>query len=556
MSRPLNIADRLRASAKAAPLQKAVVFPEGRDAVGRVAYTHLTFTQLDNEADRVARGLITMGVKPGDRLAMFVPPSLESIALTFGVFRSGAVCTMIDPGMGRQNVFRCLDQCEPHGFIAIPIVHVVRKLKFRRFGKAKFNVVIGPRSRRLGCDTYSELIAAGSHETIPLPQTQSTDQAAIIFTSGSTGPPKGVSYEHGMFDGQVDLIRDRFQIQPGEVDLPGFPLFALFNTAMQVTTVIPDMNPTRPADVDPVKILEAINDQGVTQAFGSPALWNRVGRYCDDHNIKLPTLRRVLSAGAPVPNHVLKRMTSALSDVADIFTPYGATECLPVAAIGGRQVLAETAEQTASGAGTCVGTVFEGMQVRIINVTFDPIADISQATECESGQIGEIIVKGPVATREYFRRPDGTALAKIADGDGFWHRMGDTGYFDEHGRLWFCGRKAHMVFTERGPLYSVRCEAIFNQHAQIYRCALVGIGPRGKQTPAIVAEPEEGCFPDNAASSDQLRQELLQLGAENPITRDIAAVLFHKSLPVDTRHNVKINREALADWAAAHWNSP
>lgn len=550
MQRPLNIADRLRTSAEIVPHQRAVVFPEGRDGANRVAYTQLTFAQLDQEADCIARGLISMGVRPGDRLAMFVPPSLESIALTFGMFRSGAVCTMIDPGMGKANVFRCLDQCDPGGFIAIPIVQLIRRFKFRRFANARINVVVGPRKRRFGCPSYGDLLQAGADTSIDLPQTSSTDQAAIIFTSGSTGPPKGVSYEHGMFDSQVDLIRDRFGIQPGEVDLPGFPLFALFNIAMQVTTVIPDMDPTRPASVDPVRILEAINNHGVTQAFGSPALWNTVGRYCQEHGIRLPTLRRILSAGAPVPNHVLQRMTAALPDSADIFTPYGATECLPVAAIGGRQVLSETAEQTARGAGTCVGTVFEKIQVRIVEVTFDPIADVADATACPPGEIGEIVVKGPVATREYFRRPDGTALAKIQDGDGFWHRMGDTGYLDEHNRLWFCGRKAHIVYTPIGPLYSVRCEAIFNQHHEIYRCALVGIGERGNQTPAIVAEPEPGHFPVAESEVARLQNELLDLGTANDLTKSISRILFHRSLPVDTRHNVKINREALADWAS------
>ena len=546
----LNIADRLRRSALAAPTQRAVVFPDGRDSQGRVSYTQLTFAQLDEEADRIARGLVKMGVTPGQRLAMFVPPSLESIALTFGVFRSGAVCTMIDPGMGRTNVFKCLDQCEPEGFIAIPIVHAVRRLKFRRYSSAKHNVIIGTDFWRLGCTQYSELLQIGSDESVALPQTQSTDPAAIIFTSGSTGPPKGVLYEHGMFDAQVDLIRERFGIQPGEIDLPGFPLFALYNIAMEVTTVIPDMDPTRPADVDPIKILEAINNQGVTQAFGSPALWNTVGRYCEQHKIKLPTLRRILSAGAPVPNHVLTRMTDALPDHADIFTPYGATECLPVAAIGGRQVLAETAAQTAEGAGTCVGTVFDQMQVKIISVSFNEISDLSSVEECAQGDIGEIIVRGPVATREYFRRPDGTALAKIADGDGFWHRMGDTGYLDDEGRLWFCGRKAHMVFTAGGPLYSVRCEAIFNQHADIYRSALVGLGNRGNQEPVVVAEPEADCFPETKSAKERLTAELLELGSANSLTKEIRRVIFHRSLPVDTRHNVKINREELGKWAA------
>lgn len=554
MTDSLNIADRLAISARQSPHQRAIVFPAGRDESGRVTYSQLTFAQLDEEVNHIARGLVEMGVKPGHRLALFVPPSLESIALTFGVFRSGSVGTLIDPGMGRANVFKCLDQCPPDGFIAIPIVHLVRRLKRSTFGGAKFNVRVGRGLGAIGIPDYQLLVKTGKRSKAKLPTTLSTDAAAVIFTSGSTGPPKGVCYEHGMFDAQVDLIRDRFGVQPGEIDLPGFPLFALFNIAMQVTTVIPDMNPTRPADVDPLKIIEAIENQGVTQAFGSPALWNTVGRYCEQHDIRFPTLKRILSAGAPVPNHVLQRMLKTLSDDADVFTPYGATECLPVAAIGGREVLASTAVQTAEGAGTCVGDVFDRMAVKIIEANFEVISHINDAVEVEQGQIGEIVVKGPVATREYFQRPDATSLAKIADPDNntFWHRMGDVGYLDENGRLWFCGRKAHIVFTEHGPLYSIRCEAIFNQHPAIYRSALVGIGERdsGNQCPVVVCEPEPGHFPD-ASEQHQLKAELLERAHANSLTQSITQILFHPSLPVDTRHNVKINREELAVWAAA-----
>ena len=483
-----------------------------------------------------------------------VPPSPEFIALTFGIFRSGAVCTLIDPGMGRSRIFGCLDEVAPDGFAGISPVHVIRRSLFWRFRTARFNVCIGRGAGLLGCTSWQQLIRLGSDESTDLPQTMSTDAAAIIFTSGSTGPPKGVQYEHGMFDAQVDLIQDRFGIEPGEIDLPGFPLFALFNLAMQVTTVIPDMNPTRPADVDPKLILEAIRDQGVTQAFGSPAMWNAVGRYCEAHRIRLPTVRRILSAGAPVPNHVLERMTMALPESSDVFTPYGATECLPVAAIGGREVLTSTASQTAEGAGTCVGRVFDRMNVKIIAVTFDPVTAFNQATEVRQGEIGEIIVRGPVATKEYFRHPDATARAKIADGDGFWHRMGDVGYLDDAGRLWFCGRKADIIFTADGPLYSVQCEAIFNRHERVYRSALVGLGTRGHQIPAIVVEPEAGKMPTTAPDRLTFRDELIQLGSRCPLTRGIQEILFRTSLPVDTRHNVKIRREELAGWAESQVN--
>ncbi|MCH2203787.1 MAG: fatty acid CoA ligase family protein [Fuerstiella sp.] len=545
----LNIADRLTTSARLVPDQRAIVVPHGRDAAGRGIYSQTTFEQLDRAVDQIARGLIRLGIRPGMRLVLMVPPSLEFIALTFGIFRSGAVCTLIDPGMGRSRIFDCLDEIEPAGFCGIPLVHMIRRLMFRRFSKSNINVCVGRGAGLLGCISYGKLLRLGSDDSIPLPETMSTDPAAIIFTSGSTGPPKGVLYEHGMFDAQVDLIRNRFGIEPGEVDLPGFPLFALFNLAMQVTTVVPDMNPARPADVDPTKILTAIQDQGVTQAFGSPAMWNRIGRYCSEHGRRLPTLSRILSAGAPVPNHVLQRITNALPESADIHTPYGATECLPVAAIGGREVLESTAVPTSQGAGTCVGYVFEQMTVRIVKMTFDPIASIELADELSTGEIGEIIVRGPVATREYYRRPDATNLAKIKDGNTFWHRMGDVGYFDESGRLWFCGRKAHVVFTSAGPMYSVRCEAIFNCHDHVYRSALVGIGERGGQTPIIVVEPEQGRFPVGSDGTAAFEHELRELGASNPLTMGIRKILFRSVLPVDTRHNVKINREQLAVWA-------
>ncbi len=548
MSAQSNIADRLRQSAQSWPFQKAVVFPAGKDHRGRYTYSSLTFQQLDQESDRLARGLIQLGVRPGTRMALMVRPSLEFIALTFALFKAGAVIILIDPGMGRKNIIHCLSEVEPEGFVAIPLAQLFRKLKGRSFPKARLNVTVGKPVLTSGID-YQWLL--GSQWTpFEIIHRTRTDPAAIIFTSGSTGPPKGVAYEHGMFWSQVDLLREYYQIQPGEVDLPGFPLFALFNSAMGVTTVVPDMDPTKPARVDPQKIISQMNDQGVTQAFGSPAMWNQIGRYCEQHQIKLPSLKRVLSAGAPVPVHVIQRMRQTLTNPqADINTPYGATESLPVASICGREVLEETSSQTAKGAGTCVGDPFPGVQVKIIQIHNDPIASLDQAVELPAGEIGEIIVQGPMATREYFLRPEATRLAKIPDGERFWHRMGDVGYRDEEGKLWFCGRKAHMLETAEGPMFTICCEAIFNQHSRIYRSALVGVGSKPNQRPVIIVEPEQGDFPESHAARQQLTAELLELGQANPLTESINTVLFHHSLPVDIRHNVKIFREKLAPWA-------
>jgi acyl-CoA synthetase (AMP-forming)/AMP-acid ligase II len=359
-----------------------------------------------------------------------------------------------------------------------------------------------------------------------------------------------VLYRHGNFDRQVTEIRDFYGIQPGEIDVSGFPLFALFNAGMGVTTVIPQMDATRPASVDPRNIVDAVNQMQATQSFGSPALWNVVGRYCEQTGAKMPSLRRVLSAGAPVPPHVLARINAAIAEDGDVHTPYGATESLPVASISASEALGETAARTAQGAGTCVGRHFPGIQWRVIRITDKPIPTIDQTESLPTGEIGELIVRGPVVTSEYVTRLDANALHKIVDGDSFWHRMGDIGYLDEAGRFWFCGRKSHRVQTSSGTLFTEQCEAIINQHPAIYRSALVGIGTPGQQMPVIIAEPWPEHFPRTNAALQNLLAELRQLSREHNLTSGIERFYLMKALPVDIRHNAKIFREKLAVWAA------
>jgi acyl-CoA synthetase (AMP-forming)/AMP-acid ligase II len=585
----MNIALRLKQIAEQYADARAVVAVAGRDAHGRAAYSHVTFRQLDRESDLLARGLCERGVVPGTRLVLMVRFGIEFVSLVFAAFKAGAVIVLIDPGMGMAPMLDCLEEVEPEGFLAIPIVHAVRIANRKRFRRARFNLTVGPRWSSSG-PTYRALVRAPwqPFETVAV---KATDPAAVIFTSGSTGPAKGVIYEHGMFNAQVDLIRDQFEIQPGGVDLSGFPLFGLFNAAMGTTTVIPQMNPSKPAKANPARIIEAIEDQTVTQSFGSPALWERVVTYCEEHQLRLPSLRRAFSAGAPVSVSLLERLNDLLQDdrhsegsarrlpalarsagaadagcpCAEVYTPYGATEALPVASISGREVLEETAERTRTGAGTCVGRPFPGVSIKIIEINHGPIATMSMARELPAGQIGEIIVQGPSVTRSYVRRPQAEAEAKIADPHEdhdprtpvpFWHRMGDVGYLDHQGRLWYCGRMSHIVTTAKGLLFTEPCEAIFNEHPRVARSALVGVirkqepGRAGDQTPVIIVEPRKKQFPWRNADRQKFAGELRDLAAANPLTLDIHTVLFHRSLPVDVRHNSKINRERLALWAA------
>lgn len=543
-----NVARRLTAMARRLPGNIAIAMPSGRGRSGRRQYQTVTFRQLDEDSDQLARALRKLGVENGTRMALLVRPGIDFIALVFALLKSGAVSILIDPGMGRKNLIGCLSAAAPDGMIGIPAAHVARLLYRRRFPNCRINVTVGKRWF-WGGTTLAELRQIDSQHTA-LPRLGAEDDAAIIFTTGSTGPPKGVLYRHGVFDRQVTEIRDHYGIRPGEIDLPGFPLFGLFNCAMGVTTVVPDMDPTRPARINPKLFVEAIHDWQVTQSFGSPAIWNRVGDYCQRERVELPTLKRVLSAGAPVPPRVLKMVRDCLPVDGEMHTPYGATEALPVASISAGEVLEETASLSAKGAGTCVGRRFPGIQWKVIRVTDGPINSMGDVEELPPGEIGELLVTGDVVTREYVTRREANALAKVVDGERVWHRIGDVGYLDGADRFWFCGRMAHRVTTTDATLYSVPCEAIFNGHSDVFRSALVGVGPAGAQRPVIVVEPWPKKYPRDRAAQSRFVEQLRELGAAHGHTRAIDTFLFHASMPVDIRHNAKIFREKLAVWAA------
>ena len=249
-----------------------------------------------------------------------------------------------------------------------------------------------------------------------------------------------------MFAAQVEAIREGYGIEAGEVDLPMLPVFALFNPALGMCTVVPEMNPSRPAAVDPAKIVQAIRQNKVTNSFGSPALWAKITRHCRTQEITLPNMRRILLAGASVAPDLLAQMQTVFPGAA-LHTPYGATEALPLCSIEACEILKETAARTRKGAGSCVGRPLPKVDLRIIEATLKPITELSATRSCPTGIVGEIIARSPVATRAYDQLPEATARAKIKEDGHFWHRMGDLRYLDDEGRLWFCGRLAERVET-------------------------------------------------------------------------------------------------------------
>lgn len=538
MTEACNIAAALPRLARERPDQVAMHCP-GRDGDYR---QQLTYAELDARSDAIAAGLARHCIVRGTRTVVMVRPTPEFFLVMFALFKAGAVPVLVDPGIDRRALKQCLDEAKPEAFIGVPLAQFARAL-LRWAPSAK--VRIGTGARALLADaTLAQVERDGSGAGPQLVDTQPDDIAAILFTSGSTGVPKGVVYRHRHFVAQVAMLRDAFGIESGGIDLPTFPPFALFDPALGLTSIIPDMDPTRPARADPRKLLRAIERFGISQLFGSPALM----RVLAAHGAPLPTVRRVTSAGAPVPADVVARMRELLPADAQFWTPYGATECLPVSVIEGRELQA-TRAATEAGAGTCVGRPVAPNEVRIIGIDDAAIAQWTHARLLPPGEVGEITVAGPTATDGYFNRDAATALAKIrehrADGsERVVHRMGDVGYFDDEGRLWFCGRKSQRV----DALFTEQVEPIFDTHPDVRRTALVGIGPRGAQRPVLCVELLERRKPRSARQ--RIEQELRAIAARHSHLAPIDTFLFHPGFPVDIRHNAKIGREKLAAWAA------
>ncbi|NRA63873.1 MAG: AMP-binding protein [Pseudobacteriovorax sp.] len=530
------------------PKQKAIVVTKGRDSLGHMRHSHITYEDLDSRADELARGLLQSGYAPGTRAAMMIPPSLELFICTFALFRANIAPVFIDPGIGVKNFGKCIEEADPDYFMGINKAHLARHILRWRPGKWKKTLTVG--KNLFGCtDSFAKASARGRTESSTTLPKSLPDIAAILFTSGSTGIPKGAIYTHENFRAQIDALGRAFDIEPGEIDLCTFPLFALFAPALGMTAVIPEMDFTRPAQVDPHKIFLAAKTFQVTNMFGSPALLKKLSQHSSSADKSFTSLRRVISAGAPVPASTMTALKAILPESCPIYTPYGATESLPVAITSSDSLLhSDIQKRTATGSGVCVGHPVPSIKVRIIRVTDEPIDTWSDDLLCSQGEIGEITVLGPQVTASYFGRPQANLLAKIDDSGRTVHRMGDLGYLDSEGRLWFCGRKTHRVAVEPGrDIYTIPGESIFNQNKDVSRSAIVGLSRTGKyKSPVLCVET---LVPLSKQRRQKLTEELLNEGKKFPETKDINRVLFHKSFPVDIRHNSKIFREKLAIWA-------
>lgn len=517
----MNIAFRIREQSKIRPDKLAVVY-------GDSSYS---FREFEERSNQMANYFESIGINRGKRTLLFVKPCLDFSVITFALFKVGAIPVLIDPGMGMKNLLTSISQVKPTALISLGAVHWIRRILRGPFSSVKIKVSLDP----VGGKTHYlyKNLTSFSREYSPV-EVSPDDYSAILFTSGGTGIPKGVEYTHGILNAQTECLQRLFKLTPSDVDLPGFPLFALFTLAMGMTSVIPDMDPTKPAKCDPRKLVRNILTHQITFCAGSPAIWERVGRYCVKNNIQLGSVKHVVMFGAPVRAEIHELFRRVLVN-GDTYTPYGATESLPVSLISGSEVLSETAAKTRNGEGVCIGRAVPRAEIKIIAISDIPEGQISELSQ---GMTGEIVVTGPLVTPSYFQMKEETEKSKIKSRDHLWHRMGDMGYIDAENRLWFLGRKAHRVPFQGELLYPISIEAIFNRHKDVKRSALV----RFHDSPGLVIERHDG----NINLSPQFLGELLALGKTHEKARLIENFWLSSGFPVDIRHNIKIDRLKLS----------
>lgn len=540
----MNIAERLSQNAKTFPDKNAVVAPKFNKRTGHYDYSSLTFKELEILSNKFAISLSKLGLKRGDKTLLFLRPGLDFPAMTFALFKLGVIPVFIDPGMGKKNLLKCIKESNPVGLISEKEIHFIKYFYSDAFKSVKINVTTGK-------FTWGKMMAISKMKEEKIQSMtpaifEPSDTAAILFTSGGTGTPKGVVYTHQIFEQQTNVLQELYGLTSNDIDMPGFPLFSLFTIAMGMTSCIPDMDPSKPGSCDPEKLVQNIIDQRPTFVAGSPAIWERVADYCQENNIHLNSVKYVVMFGAPVSTKLHLKFKPLLPH-GTTYTPYGATEALPVSNISGETILKNTAHLSDEGRGTCIGKPVPGIEVKIIKSTNEVIEKLSSDQILPPNTVGEIIVRGLAVTKEYLDLPDKTREAKIGDSNNtFWHRMGDVGYIDDKGYLWFCGRKTHQVETATDTLYPIPCEAIFNKHPAVKRSALVGLGIPGKQIPAIVIERKDGQYLSGKGRSI-FESELLGMAKKYPHTKDIQKIYLSRDFPVDVRHNIKIDRLKLKE---------
>ncbi|WP_008293880.1 alpha/beta fold hydrolase [Congregibacter litoralis] len=497
----------------------------------------ITFSELAITVRQTAAGMAAHGINKGDRVALLIPPGINLSIALYACWRRGAVVVLADAGLGPVGLTRAMASASPQYVIGINRALAAARLLGWPGERISATILSTMEKRILGAtSSLPELQTLGQSD--PLPNAPlDDDPAAVVFTSGSTGPAKGVAYGHHQLQAQRDALMSAYAITESDRLVAAFAPFALYGPAMGIPSMVPNLKVTSPGTLSAEALAEAVAAIDATLVFASPAALSNVAATADALSPAMSrafqTVRVLLSAGAPVHPKVL-RSAVALMPNAEAHTPYGMTEVLPVADITLREI-----ERAGPGNGVCVGVPLQDVIVRIspltgTGATSDALIEAPEVT-------GEIVIQAPHMRESYDKLWATQQAAATPPG---WHRSGDVGHFDDQGRLWVEGRMADIITTSEGPLTTVGIEQAIEELPDITQAAVVGIGPSGTQQVVAVICPADPPRKPRLAAID--RADAVRSAAKV----SISAVLEIPQMPVDRRHNSKIHRGELANWAA------
>lgn len=509
----------------------------------------MTYADFDQEIKRLRNLLLEQNLLPKSKVLVFLKPGPLFASSVFALFSIGAVPIFIDPGMNRKTFLKAIESTQADILLAENSVHFYSFFKSKHFKNIKKR--LAPKAFAPGLvGLYQQ-----AKKSYPTPLFKTSELGAILFTSGATGPAKGVETTQDILLEQTLTLQKLFSLNSSDIDYPAFPLFMLFTLSLGLSVVTASLNAAYPAKCKAHKISNDFKIYKPTFASGSPAIWKRLLDYAQKKSIHYESLTNLATFGAPI-NDAFLRLALEIFPHAQISTPYGATESLPVAVISAKERLRLSNEslffhqQSALLPGTCVGEAVFGVQIKIIPIT-DDFLKSDNLQEYGPMTVGEILVHSPMTSPSYHLREDETKHSKFLDKEGrLWHRMGDLGYKDGQGRLWFCGRKSHLVKIKRDEqdiqlMPTDPWENYFTSHYPQQKFALIKVNT---QEAGLVMEKEKALFNDHQSKA-QLLKQIQNLCRKQIEKGEIRHVYLCPKFPVDTRHNIKIDRLLLSSWA-------
>jgi acyl-coenzyme A synthetase/AMP-(fatty) acid ligase len=546
-----NIAQILRQNSKDFSNKNALTWA---DDSGK-NYSHLSYEAFENKTNAQAYMLSKEGIRAGDKVVFLVKPGPSMYSLIFALYKIGAIPVLVDPGMGLKRMLHCYQSVNARAFIGITAATILKTLVPSYFSTIEITITVRNENLYRGFRRIDEPV---NNNEFPIHNSAPDDLLHIAFTTGSTGPAKAVECTHAMAHSMKNIIMERYFYEPKDVELITIPFIGVLTLLIGNTGVMPKMDAGKPAKVNPLHIIDAINRFKASCITASPALFNVLGQHGKNHPYTLDSIRFASSGGAPTSISTMKSLAKVLTDQAHFDVSWGATEALPLAAMNVRKILASDALQASTGKGSCLGTPMNGVEVCIMKNVPENLDSFKDAPHLAQGEVGEIVVSGANVSKAYHQDEESNRIHKVFYGGKVWHRTGDLGYVDENQLLWFCGRKSEVIESSlnQAALHSVQCEGIVNSISEVYRSALVKATIEDKpgsqkECPIICVEVEKGYLTNETRPNiEALRQKILNELIKHEITQNIEFVMFHPSFPVDIRHNAKINRKALGDFAS------